>query len=140
MSKLRSLFEQNTKVITDLSITQAIELANIVFCNYKRDRPGASLLGSKQIVWEVKRHDKTGYWLNGIDKLGMKYYFRINEYFEIYESLHIPSDKEGEIYNKYEGHMGKIDLSWEYGVPYINVVSWFFENGFNIFTRYPKNK
>jgi hypothetical protein len=126
MNKLRKVFAKNTKTILDLSPSQAIELANIVFC-------------LKGIKWTVGRVNENGYWLNGIDESGIKYYFRINEYFEIYDKkIFEPNTEKGETKTaEYQGFLGNIQLDWLDGVPYMNVVGWLLENGFNMFANYP---
>jgi hypothetical protein len=92
--------------IGDMTDEQVFILANIAFGN------------TKAITWTISRKDKSGFWLDGIDqKLGIKYYFRINDYFEIFSSTIFP-ETEKEKAKKFDHNLGGIVAWWADGVPY----------------------
>ena len=114
-----------TKTIMDMSPNQALEVANVVFVGDKID-------------WKITRQDKSGYWMDGVDKIGITYYCRVNEYFEIHSNKRIPSTKSDEVHQYDNPTFSKVNTSWEDGVAYLNLVEWFYDNGFNPFTNYKK--
>lgn len=126
MKKLREIFQNNTRVIADITQDEAVEFANLLFAPIK-------------INWDTyKNLEKDGFWVMGTDKIGTRYYCRVNKYFEIHEKTIVSTtDKDGATSQKeYSGHLGKIGLSWSEGLPYINVVDWFLQKGFNVFAEY----
>lgn len=125
MKKLKAAFSENHKTIADLTPAQALTLAEIAFKGCCAE-------------WKIIRSDKSGYWMNGTDRLGILHYCRINEYFEFHCSSTYPPNKDETEPHKITHSISTIWASWEHGLPYIQIVGWFLENGFNIFDRYPK--
>ena len=127
MNKLKQAFKDNTKKIDDLTPAQAVILADIVF------------KGNGVIKWTITRVDKGGWWLTGEGVHNTTFYCHFTDYFEIFGSKTFnptSSDKETKTFDV---ALGQVRTSWEYGVPYIQIIGWFLENGFNVFQRYPKD-
>lgn len=100
IDKIKPILNQ----IGDMTDEQVLHLALLAFSRSK-------------INWKITRKDKSGFWLDGSDHLGILYYFRINDYFEIYASTTFPKEKDKEK-QKFDKTLGSIDNSWKYGVPY----------------------
>lgn len=108
------------KQINNMTEDQVLKLAQIAFSRYKT------------VTWKITKHDASGYWLEGVDHLNIKYYFRINDYFEIYASTHFEKTATEEA-KKYDKTLGNIDTDWKYGVPYIMLTKQLLEWEFDVF-------
>src|SRR5262245_8050565 len=105
------------KPITTMTPEQVLFLAVMAFNN-------------TTTKWKITRTDNDGYWLHGDGNLGDTYYFHISDYYEIFSSHTFLKNSRREKDETFTHNIGKVQLSSDDGVPYLNIVSWLIQNKF----------
>ena len=81
--------------------------------------------------WVIDKRDKTGVWMSAVNSVGIKYYFRLNEYGEIYSSITFPEDEKHKKVTC-DNNIGGVGSNIENGIPYIHVLDFLRSKGYAV--------